>query len=285
MRADAQGVDLFIQLQAQLFDIVEFGPAGLLGLQFVHVQVVHQAFLGHEHRLFSRAANADAQHAGRAPASAHGGHGLEHPVHHVVAGVQHVHLGLVLRAAALGRHGDVHGVAGHDLGEDHGGGVVLGVLAGELRVGHDRGAQRVVGVVVATAYAFVDGVIQAAGKTFPAHIHTHLQEHVDDAGVLADGAVVSGAHLAVGEDLGDRVLGRWALFALVGAGQVGNVVGGVVVADVLQRTSDGFDQVFLANGCRGHGGKFVGMKSTAFDYPSVGLRGSVRVIRWLACLL
>jgi hypothetical protein len=50
-----------------------------------------------------------------------------------------------------------------------------------------------------------------------------------------------GAHLAVGQDLRDRVLGGGALLALVGAGQVGDVVGGVVVADVLQRVGDALD--------------------------------------------
>ena len=115
----------------------------------------------------------------------------------------------------------------------------------ELRVGHDRGAQRVVGVVVAAAHAFVDGVVQAAGEAFPAHVHADLQEHVDDAGVLADRPVAGRAHLAVGQDLRDRVLGRRALLALVGARQVGDVVGRVVVADVLQRGGDGFDQVGL----------------------------------------
>jgi hypothetical protein len=54
------------------------------------------------------------------------------------------------------------------------------------------------------------------------------------------------AHLAVGQDLRNRVLGGRALLALVGAGQVGDVVGRVVVADVLQRGGDGFDQVGLA---------------------------------------
>ena len=144
-------------------------------------------------------------------------------------------------------------VARHDLGEDHGGRVVAGVLARELRVGHDAGAQRVVGVVVALAHAFVDGVVQAAGEAFPAHVHADLEEHVDDAGVLADRAVAGGAHLAVGQDLRDRVLGRRALLALVGARQVGDVVGRVVVADVLQGGGDGFNQVGLADG-GGHGG-------------------------------
>ena len=53
----------------------------------------------------------DAQHARRAPAGAHGRHGLHHPVEHAVAGVEHDELALVLAAAALGRHLHVHGVA------------------------------------------------------------------------------------------------------------------------------------------------------------------------------
>ncbi len=255
LRADAQGVDLVEQLQAQFLHLVELLAARGLGLQLVHVQVVHQAFLGEQHGLFRRAADADAQHARRAPAGTHGGHGLEHPVHQVVAGVHHDHLGLVLAAAALGRDGDVHGVAGHDLREDHGGRVVLRVLAQELRVGHDARAQGVVRVVVAAAHAFVDGVFQAlaGGEAFPAHVHADLQEHVDDAGVLADGALAGGAHLAVGKDLRHRVLGRRALLALVGTGQVGDEVGGMVVADVLQGRGDGFHEVVVPDG-GAHGG-------------------------------
>jgi hypothetical protein len=125
----------------------QFRSASGFGLQLVHVDVVHQAFLGHQHRLLGRAADADAQHARRAPAGAHGRHGLEHPVDDRVTGVEHVHLALVLAAAALGGHGHFDGVAGHDLGVDDGRRVVLGVLAQELRVGHDRGAQHVVGML------------------------------------------------------------------------------------------------------------------------------------------
>ncbi|MPM91876.1 hypothetical protein SDC9_139010 [bioreactor metagenome] len=260
LRANAQGVDLLVQLKTQFFDLVELLAACGLGLQLVHVEVFHQAFLGQQDGLFRRAANADAQHAGRAPACAHGGHRLQNPVHQIVAGVHHDHLGLVLRAAALGRHGDVHGVAGNDLHVDDGRRVVLGVLAGELRIGHDRGAQLVVRVVVATAHAFVDGVFQTGGEAFPLHVHTYLQEHVDDAGVLADRAVARGAHLGVGEDLRHRILGRRALLALIGTGQMLDVVSGVVVADVLEGTCDRIDQVLLADGCghreasRGYGG-------------------------------
>jgi hypothetical protein len=126
---------------------------------------------------------------------------------------------------------------------DHGRGVVLGVLALEVRVGHDRGAQLVVREVVRAAHAFVDGVGDEPAEAFEAHAHADLQEHVDDAGVLADRALAFGAHARVGQDLRDRVLGGRALLGLVGARQVLDVVGRVVVADVLQRGGDGFDQV------------------------------------------
>ena len=245
LRANAQGVDLVVEIQAQLFNLVELLALAGFFEQLVHVQVVHQAFFGQEHGFFGGAADADAQHAGWAPASAHGGHGFEHPVDDAVAGVEHDQLGLVLAAAAFGRHGDVHMVARHDLGEDHGGCVVFGVFAVEVGVRHDGGTQRVVRLVVATAHTFVDGVFQAAGETVELHVHAHFQEHVDDAGVLANRAVPDGAHLAVGQDLCNGVLGGRALLAGIGAGQVRNEVGGVVVADVLQGGGDRFNQVVL----------------------------------------
>ncbi len=58
--------------------------------------------------------------------------------------------------------------------------------------------------------------------------------------------------LRVGQDLRDRILGGRALLRLVGAGQAADVVRRVVVADVLQRGGDAFDQVGLAD--RRHGG-------------------------------
>src|SRR5262249_11526400 len=143
-----------------------------------------------------------------------------------------------------------------------------GVLAVELRVGHDRGAQRVVGVVVAAAHAFVDGVVQAAGEAAPLHVHADLEEHVDDAGVLADRAVAGRAHLAVGQDLRHRILGRRALLALVGLGQVGDVVGRVVVADVLEGGGNRLDQVGLLDD--GHGVTWDGWQTKPPDYPRHG---------------
>ena len=102
-------------------------------------------------------------------------------------------------------------------------------------------------MVVSATHAFVDGIVQAAGKTFEAHAHADFEKHIHDAGVLANRAVAGGAHFAVGQDLRDRVFGGSALLALVGARQVSNVVSRVVIADVLQRGCDGFNQIVLCN--------------------------------------
>ncbi len=119
-----QGIDLFEQLQAQLFD----GVRGTPGLELMDVDVFHQGLLGQQHGLFRGAADADPQHPRRTPAGAHGGNGLQYPVHQAVAGIQDGELALVFRAAALGRQPDFHAVPRHQLGMDHRRGVVLGVL-------------------------------------------------------------------------------------------------------------------------------------------------------------
>ena len=219
-------------------------------MQFIHVNVVHQAFFGHQHGFFGGATNTDTQHARWAPACAHGRHGFKHPINHVVAGVQHVHLALVLRATTFGGNGYLNSVARHDFGEDDGRRVVFGVFAFKLRVRNDGCAQSVVWVVVSAAHTFIHSVIQAAVKAIPTHIHTHLEKHVHDTRVLTNRAMSFGRHFAVGQNLGNRVFGRRALLTLVRACEVGDVVGWVVVTDVLQGCCDGFNQVCLANGSR-----------------------------------
>jgi hypothetical protein len=133
---------------------------------------------------------------------------------------------------------DVDGVAGNEPRLDHRRRVVLGVPALEVRVADDRRAQRIVGVEIGLADAVVDRVLDAAGKALEADVHADFEEDVDDAGVLADRPPALGAHPRVGEDLRDRVLRRRPLLELVGAREVRDVVGRVVVADVLQRGGD-----------------------------------------------
>ncbi len=105
-------------------------------VELVHVDRLHQRFLRHQHRLLGGAADADAEHARRAPAGAHRRHGLQHPVDDRVRRVEHRELATCSREPpplAATVHVDL--VAGHELDVDHGRRVVLRVLALELRVG------------------------------------------------------------------------------------------------------------------------------------------------------
>jgi hypothetical protein len=97
LRADAEGVDLVVEVDAELFDL---GARAALD-EFVHVDGVHEGLLGHDHGLFGGAADADAEHSGRAPAGAHAGEGLEHPVDDGVGGVEHGEAWTWLRSRRL----------------------------------------------------------------------------------------------------------------------------------------------------------------------------------------
>ena len=187
-------------------------------MKLVHINVVHQTFFRHEDRLLCRTSNADAQHARRTPSRAHRRHGFEDPVHHRVTWVEHDHFAFILRAAALGGHGDFNGVAWNNLRKDDGWRIVFGVFSQKFGVCDNAGTQRVVRMVVSLANAFVNGVIETAREAFPTDVHAHLEKDIDDAGVLANGAVSGGAHFAVRQNLGNRVFGRRALLAFVSAG-------------------------------------------------------------------
>jgi len=222
----------------------------------VHVDGVHEGLFSEGHGLFGGASDADAQHAGRTPAGAHSGDGFEDPVGDGVGGVEHGELGLGLGAAALAGYGDVEFGAFDEFDDDHGGRVVFGVLAGEGGVGEDGWAEDVVGVEPGFADALVDHFLEGhhavLGGGGPLDLHSYFAEGGDDAGVLADGAVALVAHAGVDEDLRDGVLGGGRLLVLVGAGEVGDVVGGVVEADVLERVGYAADYVVLLDD-GGHG--------------------------------
>ena len=248
LRADAERIDLVVQLDAQLLDPVP-RPARL---ELRHVDGLHQRLLRHQHRLLGGTADADAEHARRAPTGAHGRHGLHHPLDDGVARVEHGELGLVLGAATLGSELHLDVVAGDDLAVDHSRRVVAGVLPREGGVGDDRGAENVLREKVGASHAFVDHLLHREGGV-PPDVHPDLEEDHDDAGVLADGAVTLGTHARVGEDLRDRVLGGGALLLLVCVTQCTDVVEWVEVRDVLEGVGDGLDQVRLLD--RGHAWK------------------------------
>ncbi len=125
LRSDAEGIDLVIEFQAQLFG----ASLGAAGFQILNVDRLHERFLGDQHCFFRSAANAEGDDSGRAPAAAHGGHGLQHPLDDGVGWIEHGELGLGFRAAALGGNNHVDLVARNDGDVDHGWSVVVRVLA------------------------------------------------------------------------------------------------------------------------------------------------------------
>jgi hypothetical protein len=106
---------------------------------------------------------------------------------------------------------------------------------------------------VGAAHAFVDHVLKAHAG-LPAHVHADVDEHRDDAGVLADRSVALGAHARVDEDLRHGVACRLALLTLPGAVHGLDEIHRVVVGNELQRVSHAVDQVVLANDSHGTSG-------------------------------
>ena len=127
---------------------------------------------------------------------------------------------------------------------DHRWCVVLSVGARPVGVGKHRPAQHVVCVQVALPHACVDHVLDAHFG-IPAQLHADLQKHVDDAGVLANGALAQGAQARVDQHLLERRLGRRGLFLFIGLGHAANEVRRMVVGDVLQRVRHALNQIVL----------------------------------------
>src|SRR5690606_25769829 len=77
----------------------------------------------------------------------------------------------------------------------------------------------------------------------------NFQEYVDDAGILANGAMTFGAHARIGQDLGDGIFGRRTFLALIGARQMFDVISRVIKTDELYGVCDRLNQIaFFDNG-------------------------------------
>ena len=109
LRANAQRVYFFVELDAQFFGFVLRAALE----QIVHVDGFHQHLFGHQHCFLCGATNSYAQHARRTPAGAHCRHGFEHPIHERIARVEHHEFGFVLAATTFGRNIHIDGIAGH----------------------------------------------------------------------------------------------------------------------------------------------------------------------------
>jgi len=239
--ADAERIHFFKQLNAQCFN----GVLGAAFLKLQHVNGLHEGLFGHEHGFFGRTANAEPQHTGWAPTGAHGGHGLKHPVNDGVRGVEHGEFGLIFRAAAFGGDMRLQSVTGHQAHMDDRRGIVACILPFADGLGDDGGAQFVVGEQIGAAHALVDHFFETQGG-FPAQVHTDVEEDGDKARILADGAVVGGAHAGVNEDLGHSVLGRGGGLFFPGNFECADIVHGVEIGNVLEGVGDALDEVLLA---------------------------------------
>jgi hypothetical protein len=103
---------------------------------------------------------------------------------------------------------------------------------------------------IGAAHALVDHVLERHLR-IPAHVHAHVGEHHDDAGVLADRPASLRTEARVGEDLGDGIARRRRFLQLVGLAQRVDVVRRMVIGDVLQGVGDAVDEILLPD--RFHG--------------------------------
>ena len=173
LRADAQRVHFFINFQAQLLHRAQFRARFGFVLQFVDINMPHQAFFCQQHGFFRRAADANAQNAGWTPARTHSRHGFQHPIHNAVGWVQHGEFGFIFRTAAFCCANHFHLIARHDFGVYHRRRVVFGVDALARRVCQYRRAQHVIRMRISAAHAFVHHFLHAH-IGIPLHIHANF---------------------------------------------------------------------------------------------------------------
>ena len=188
--ADTQCIDFVIQFDSQSFQRVLRTTL----FQFGHVQRFHRRFFCHQHSLFRRTADADADNTRRTPAGPHVPDSLDNMIDDRVRRIEHFQGRLVFRTTTLGADRDLDRIARHDIHHDDGRRIVPGVLACKLRVVHDRRAQLVVRERIGTPDPFVDRVMDTAGESFPPHIHTYLQKNIDDTRILTDRPLALCAH-------------------------------------------------------------------------------------------
>ncbi len=179
------------------------------------IQGQQQRFLGQLGHPLKVAANADAQHHGRARVRARVAHGLQHHPFHArqtVGRGKHFQLAHVLAAKAFGRHGELQRIPRHQLHMQDGRGVIPGIHPPQ-RVVHHGFAQQSFGVALA------DTLIHR-GLEIPGDMHVlpHLGKHHRHARILADGhSLLPGNLLIAAQDMQDLPRRGKGLLPLRGA--------------------------------------------------------------------
>ena len=128
--------------------------------------------------------------------------------------------------------------------------VVARVLAGTGGITKDGCAKYVIGVRVGAT----DALVHHIGNRklgVPAHVHSHLKEHGDDARVLTDRAMPLGTHAGIDQDLRHRILRSRVLFHFPGFVHGLHEIYRVVVGNKLERVCDAINEIVLTD--NGHG--------------------------------
>ena len=165
---------------------------GIVGIAVVLTQRHHQGTLGQQGNTFKVAADADAQHHGRAGIGSCFLHRFQHKVFHAFHPLgrgQHGQAAHVFTAEAFGCYRQGHLIPRHKPGVNNSRGVVPGIDPAQ-RIPHHALAQQAVGVP--GMHAGIDRLLKVAVNV---HILTNIRKHHRHARILTDG------HLGVSGDL------------------------------------------------------------------------------------
>src|SRR5690554_1674679 len=140
----------------------------------------------------------------------------------------------------------INRITGNDVVMNDCGRVIAGIFTCAVRIGQDRSAQHIIGILVSTTHTFVDHVRQAH-FCFPLHLHTHSNKHSHNASVLTDRTAAHGAHTRIDQNLRHRIFGGGILLTLISLVNSLDKINGVIIRNKLQRISNAVDQILLAD--------------------------------------
>ena len=124
--------------------------------------------------------------------------------------------------------------------------VVLCILTSPGRIFENRGPQLVVWMQVSESHTLVNQFFERL-RRLPSNLHSNVDEHGDNTGILTNGSLAHSAHAAVNEDLSKGIFGRLTLLHFVGAMNCLHEIGWVVIGDELECICHTIDNIAICN--------------------------------------
>ena len=186
LRTDAQSVDALGELALQRV---------VIGIGMRTLTQLHQRFLGQQRHLLEGAADAHAQHHGRAGIGARHARCLHHKIPDALQSLgrgEHAQAAHVFASKSLGRDGEAQPVARNQPQMQHRGRIVAGVSAPD-GIAHDGLAQ--IAVRIPAADALVDRVLQKSARDV--RVLAQFSKDHRHARILADGHAALARHVGV----------------------------------------------------------------------------------------